>query len=152
MREHIVNAVILAVKETFRTMMSWPVENRPPIVRSDPMTFDGVSAIIGLVGKVTGSLSIHCPEEAALKVTSRLLGLDVKGITPEVKDAVGELINVVAGVAKRKASERDSVFEISIPTIITGKGHSVMPWVKWPNTIVEFSLGGDTFSVIVCVK
>lgn len=152
MRERIVNAVILGVKETFRTMMGTDVDHKPPIIKGDPMTFDGVSAIIGLVGRVTGSLSLHCPEEAALEITAKLLGLDLKTVTPEVKDAVGELVNVVAGVAKRKASESESVFEISIPTIITGRGHSVTPWVKWPNTLVEFTFGLNHFAVVVCVK
>lgn len=152
MRERIVQAVIQGVKETFRTMMNLSVEEQTPVLRAEPISFDGVSAIIGMVGKVTGSMSIHCPEPTALKLTAKLLGLEVTSVNTDVKDAVGEIINVIAGVAKRKASEHESVFEISIPTIITGKDHSVSPWVKWPNTIVEFRVGGDSFSVLVCVK
>lgn len=143
MRLHLANAVTRAVKETFQVMLSTDLAVGEPFLRSEAVMFDGVSAIIGMAGRLAGSISIHCSEPVALVLTSKLLCSEVKELGPEVHDAIGELANVVAGTTKRIMSETVSLFEISIPTIVSGRQHRVSPWVKWPSTHLRFDANGE---------
>lgn len=147
MRLHLANALARAVKETFQVMLSTDLEVGEPFLRSEAVTYDGVSAIIGMAGRLAGSISIHCPERVALAVTSKLLGSEVKEPGPEVHDAIGELANVIAGTTKRIMSETVSLFEISIPTVVSGHQHRVTPWVKWPSTHIRFDANGQAFEL-----
>jgi chemotaxis protein CheX len=99
--------------------------------RGDPFVKDGfqprydISGIIGLSGKARGTIVLSLEREMSLKVTEVLLGeeLDSTQITGDVIDAVGELANMIAGGAKAKLEQFE--MSVSLPSVITGKGHCI---------------------------
>ena len=87
-----------------------------------------ISGIIGLSGEVTGAVAISLKEVTAIRVTKLLTGQDHKNIDEDVTDAVGEIINIIAGNVK-KNFEDELRIKISLPSIIKGKAHSIV----WPS-------------------
>jgi Predicted inhibitor of MCP methylation, homolog of CheC len=87
-----------------------------------------VSAIIGLTGEARGAVVISMKEPLALKLTGILTGSSHANLDDEVVDAIGEIVNIIAGNAKRGLEESFRLV-ISLPTIVRGKGHTIM----WPN-------------------
>ena len=87
-----------------------------------------ISGIIGLSGEASGAVAISLKEETALQVTANLTGIIHKSLDADVADAVGEIINIIAGNVK-KSFEEDLRVKISLPTIIKGKAHSIV----WPS-------------------
>ena len=63
-----------------------------------------------------------------MKLTGILTGSEHKELDDEVVDAIGEIINIIAGNAKRGLEESFRLV-ISLPTIVRGPGHTIM----WPN-------------------
>ena len=102
--EH-VNPFILSNLETFAKMVG--VEARPgkPILKQDARLDYDISGIIGLSGKVIGSVSLSFPQATALAVCNKFMSANLKEMNGEILDAVGELINIVAGNAKKGLSE-----------------------------------------------
>jgi chemotaxis protein CheX len=86
-----------------------------------------ISGIIGLTGEAQGAVAISLTEDAALKITKILTGKDHTSIDENVTDAVGEIINIIAGNVKKNLEEIFRL-KISIPSIIKGKSHQVV----WP--------------------
>jgi chemotaxis protein CheX len=59
----------------------------------------------------------------AITATERMLGDRPDSINADVVDAVGELVNMIAGRAKSNLSELE--MNLSLPTVITGKNHVI---------------------------
>jgi len=97
------------------------------IDKTDPHDWD-ISAIIGLTGEAKGAVVISMKEKLASQLTSILTGAEHNSLDEEVIDAIGEIINIIAGNAKRGLEESFRLV-ISLPTIVKGKGHSI----QWPN-------------------
>lgn len=104
------------------------VAERPHFAdKNDPHDWD-VSAVIGLTGEARGAVVISMKKQLALKLTGVLTGAEHPELDDEVVDAIGEIINIIAGNAKRGLEESFRLV-ISLPTIVRGKGHAIL----WPN-------------------
>jgi chemotaxis protein CheX len=87
-----------------------------------------ISAVIGLTGEARGAVVISMKTELAVRLTGILTGSTHSKIDEDVVDAIGEIINIIAGNAKRGLEELYRLI-ISLPTIVEGSGHTI----KWPN-------------------
>ncbi len=84
-----------------------------------------ISGTIGLAGDIKGMVVISFRQELILKISSNLMQKEITEIDDEVIDIVGELVNIVAGNAKKFLEEFRIV--ISLPTVIKGSNHSFFP-------------------------
>ena len=50
-------------------------------------------------------VAVHCPGVTARNITSSFLGVDVEELDEDVKDAIGEITNMVAGNLKVSFAE-----------------------------------------------
>jgi chemotaxis protein CheX len=83
-----------------------------------------VSAVIGLTGEARGAVVISLKTDLAVRLTGILTGSEHKELDDEVIDAVGELVNIIAGNAK-KGLEESFRLVISLPTIVQGPNHTI---------------------------
>jgi len=91
--------------------------------KDDPNEWD-ISAIIGLTGEARGAVVISMKQDLAIKLTTILTGNDYNSLDDDVIDAIGELINIIAGNVKQELEEAFRLV-ISLPTIVRGKEHSI---------------------------
>jgi len=87
-----------------------------------------ISGIIGLSGQISGAVSISMRDIVAFKVTKNLTGVDHNSFDIDVIDAIGEIINIIAGNIKKEFEESFRT-AISLPSIVQGKGHKII----WPS-------------------
>ena len=84
-----------------------------------------VTAMVGLAGKLSGMVSIRCQEKAAALMASRMLGLELDKVGPDISDALGEVCNMVAGNFKNKIAGLGDGCMLSPPSVITGEDYMV---------------------------
>ena len=99
--------------------------------KSAPQDWD-ISAIIGLTGEARGAVVVSMKRSLAVKLTDLLTGSKHKDLDDEVVDAIGELVNIIAGNVKRDLEESFRLV-ISLPSIVEGTGHTI----KWPNELAR---------------
>ena len=87
-----------------------------------------ISGLIGLSGEVAGAVAISMNDQTALRITKILTGKDHSAFDTDVTDAIGEIINIIAGNVK-KDFEEELRIKISLPSIVKGKNHSIV----WPS-------------------
>ena len=87
-----------------------------------------ISGIIGLSGEASGAVAISLKDITAFRVTKILTGTEHNSLDPDVTDAIGEIINIIAGNVKKDFEESLRI-KISLPTIVKGKAHSIV----WPS-------------------
>lgn len=110
-----------ATREVFQMMLASEL-TKPETVST--ARFD-VTAMVGLAGKLSGMLGIRCQQKAAALMASRMLGLELDKVGPEISDALGEVCNMVAGNFKNKIAGLGDGCMLSPPSVITGEDYMV---------------------------
>jgi chemotaxis protein CheX len=139
--------VISATKEVFETMVMMELEDQYPLTEPVTRFKFSITGMVGLAGTYTGILSIHCPQDLAMKITSNMLGMDVEEIGEDVNDALGEIANMLGGHVKQVLSKGGMDLNLSLPTVIFGSEYSVNCMSDKDCVIIPFSWHDDKFLV-----
>ena len=141
-------------KSVFQDFLSQQIEARMPhFLDKEAQTEWDISGIIGLTGEARGAVVISMKKELAIRLTTILTGTEHKDFDDDVVDAVGEIINIIAGNVKQELEDSFRLI-ISLPTIVRGKEHSI----NWPNNqarviCIPFSIPpADNFSLSVALE
>jgi len=118
-----INPFLHSAITVFDTMLGCRLIRKEPFVKGGFQPEHEVSGIIGLSGKAKGTVVLSLCREAALHAAETLLGERPTSIDGDVSDAVGELTNIIAGQAKAQLEHLE--LSVSLPNVITGKGHAV---------------------------
>jgi chemotaxis protein CheX len=118
-----INPFIMSTINVFDTMVGFDLQRGNPTLKQGYQPSHEVSAVIGLTGKAKGTVVLSVDREVALHVAAALLEELPASINADVADAMGEMANMVAGQAK--AQLEHLAMSVSLPTVITGKGHCI---------------------------
>jgi chemotaxis protein CheX len=152
MKAELINPFLEATISVLKTMASLEVVPGKPYIKRETSARGDVSGIVGITGETEGSLCITFSRECILQVISKWFGEETKEINDEVKDAVGELTNMISGDSRRRLQGIGYTFQGSIPAVISGPGHEVKHITRGPILSIPFSLNGSGFVVEVCFK
>ncbi|MGL1935660.1 MAG: chemotaxis protein CheX [Fibrobacterales bacterium] len=147
--EHI-NPFIKATIESFSTMIGIKIVPGKIILKDKAQTGHDISGIIGLSGGARGAISLSFPKAAALEIVSKFIGEEMTALDDDVTDAIGELANIIAGYAKKDLTQFN--IQISLPSVITGEGHSVSDSKDVQSMIIPFTFDSHTFDLGVALK
>jgi chemotaxis protein CheX len=129
----------VSAREVFELMLSSRLTL--PESSPDPSSFR-MTSMVGLAGQLSGLLSVRCNEKAAALMTSRMLGVPLDKVGPEVSDALGEICNMVAGNFKNKIAGLGDGCMLSPPTVITGADYDLHSLADSPGLEVRLLFEG----------
>jgi len=130
----LIQPFMIATIETFQKMVRTnPVAQQYTLNKGSGIGND-ISGVIGLTGDLLGSVSLSFPEKTALNTLSAFIGIPITVLDEESMDAIGELVNIVAGYAKQFIEGYHTV--ISLPTVLKGKELVV----KEPSDVFSFNI------------
>ncbi len=136
-----------ATLEVFATMIFIDIIPGEPLKGQNDGIDSNLTSMIGLAGDLQGVLAVHCPETAALGITGAMLGMDVATIDDDVRDAIGEIANMVAGGLKVSLAENDIATELAIPTTVLGKAVRTSGQAGVSRFIVPFATPVGDFGI-----
>jgi chemotaxis protein CheX len=108
------------VEEVFRLMLG--VECRRDTATT-PVEKESVTAVVGFGGVLSGACIFRLGASAALKIAARMTGMEFDAVDNTVKDAIGEICNMLAGAWKGKVPELAANCGLSVPAVITGRDY-----------------------------
>lgn len=147
-----INPFLDGTIHVLKTMtMTEPVAGKP-YLKKDNQAKGDVSGIIGFTGSARGSLAISFSKSSILKIVSNMLGENYTEINNEVRDAVGEITNMISGVARKNLESQGFIVQAAIPTIISGENHAILHVLGGPSMIIPFSTKAGPFYVDVCLN
>jgi chemotaxis protein CheX len=111
-----------------------------------------VSGIIGITGDAIGSLAISFKEECICHIVNAMLGESYREANQDVFDGVGEITNMISGVARTYMEKSGMAVYAAIPSVIYGKDHTINHILNVPSIVIPFVTDGGTFVVDVCIK
>lgn len=137
-----------AVKEVYSLMMDISCAAIDDCPIGEPET---ISAVIGLAGAMSGTCVLRSGERTARRMASGLTGIDMASLDDTVKDAIGEICNMVAGAWKGKLPALASSCMLSTPTVVTGTNYQLH--TQRPDLRIERYYRFETFTfsfTLVC--
>ncbi len=139
--------IVECVSEIFNSMVMMDVSSSGENLSSLGEIKDSITAVVGLAGTHRGVVAVHLPNRIARAVTSNFLGTEIEEINEEVRDAVGELANMVGGNIKTMLSDNGADIDLSMPSTIGGDSYFFEKPHDVDTVIVPFDVPDGTFHV-----
>lgn len=146
-----INPFLEGTVSVLKTMAFVEPRAGKPYLKMDSLAKGDISGIIGLTGSAAGSLALSFSEGAILKIVSNMLGEDIQTINSDIKDAVGEITNMISGVARKNLESEGYYVQAAIPTVVSGKDHSIAHVMGGPSLIIPFEINEGVFVVDICL-
>ena len=146
----LINPFINATINVLGTMASVSVEAGKPYVKKDDIAVGDVSGVLGLTGVANGTIAVTFEEKCILTVVSNMFGESMDELNSEIADAVGELTNMISGQARGELEEIGKPFKAAIPSVVTGRNHSIVHYSKGPKIAIPFTTDCGDFTIEVC--
>jgi chemotaxis protein CheX len=138
-----------SVAEVFELMLGVKCVRTGPekLVKDD----ESVTAVVGFGGILSGACVFRLSRSTALRLAMQMTGIEFSEIDDTVKDAIGELCNMLAGSWKGRVPDLAANCGLSVPAVISGRDYVLH--VQAPEFQLHhlYSFGDGTFAVtIVC--
>jgi len=140
-------AIIDGTAEVFTTMLMVELDVGAPIEGPGGEVDSNLTSMLGLGKDIKGMLAVHCPASVAKDITGTFLGMEVAELDDDVKDAIGEIANMVAGNLKIFFQEHNMTIELAIPTTVVGKSFRTAGMSGATRIAVPFTMNGATFLI-----
>ncbi len=113
-----------SVREVFEIVLGVPCRNEPCGVPCDSgLDRESVTAVVGFGGILSGACVFRCDALVARQVAGRMAGMEFSAVDDIVKDAIGEICNMLAGTWKGKVPDLAANCGLSVPAVITGSDY-----------------------------
>jgi chemotaxis protein CheX len=144
-----INPFLSATLEVLKTMAFMEARPGRPTLKKNDNSCGDVSGVIGITGPVKGSMSITFSRDCILKIVANMLGEEFPEINADIRDATGELTNMISGVARQKLEAQGYKFQASLPTTVSGPKHQINHQCKAPTIAIPFETLVGSFVVEV---
>ncbi|HNR52491.1 MAG TPA: chemotaxis protein CheX [Deltaproteobacteria bacterium] len=123
-----------------------------PYLKKSPVAQGDVSGVVGLSGDTKGTISVTFSKRCILTIVSKMFGEELTEINEDVKDAVGEILNIVSGNGRQRLAAMGRMMSGAIPSVITGKNHVITHMTSHPVIAVPFHTENGDFTFEVCFE
>jgi len=147
-----INPFLDGAKEVLKTMAFIDATAGKAYLKKGDTAHGDISGIIGITGDAIGSLAVSFHTDCICGIVSSMLGENHTEPTREVLDAVGELTNMISGVARTHLERSGLSVYAAIPSVVIGVGHTINHILKAPSIVIPFSTPQGDFVVDVCIK
>ncbi|MCB9845201.1 MAG: chemotaxis protein CheX [Phycisphaeraceae bacterium] len=127
---------IEAAAHVFQTMLNLELRHQPPRSIEQDTSHHDVSGVIGMSGDVVGVVILSFPADSAARIVEAFAGQAIPLQSDDFADAVGELVNIIAGNAKSRFG--DTTVSIGFPSVVLGPSHKIAMPSDAPGVAIPF--------------
>ena len=149
--EIMVAALVEVTKDIFSTMLDRTVEFGEPTF-AGPQPTANVVATVGFAGTLSGYVSLCVSKEAAFEIAQSLLGSSAEEAHEHVRDAAGEMANMIAGSVRTNMTDRGEQLGISTPIVTVGTDFSTAALRDVSQAVCPFKMGSHSLFVYLVVQ
>jgi chemotaxis protein CheX len=151
--EELLKQLTRDVEEVFSTMVGMEDLLHLPFPIAPETHFeDCITAMIGFAGVYSGLVSLHTPKKLALAFTSSMLGMEVDDLNDDVRDALGEITNMIAGSFKQHISRGGADIRLSTPSIVSGENYFISAGNNLDTLTLRFASEEEWFIVSIALE
>jgi len=151
MVEVMVVSLVEVTKDIFSTMLDRSVEFGQPTY-TGPQPTANVVATVGFAGTLSGYISLCVSHDAALEIAQALLGSDADEAPAMVRDAAGEMANMIAGSLRTQMTDKGETLGISTPIVTVGTDFSTAALRGVAQAVCPFKMGSHSLFVYLVLQ
>jgi chemotaxis protein CheX len=144
---YFINATVV----TLFTMANLVVTPGKFFVKHDRKALGDFTAIIGVSGQRIGSIAVSFPRESAAALVNGMLGDAVEDLEQDMRDAVGEVTNMISGQARAGIAKAGVSLQASTPSVVIGDKIEIEHKTKAAVIAIPFTMPGSSFTVEFCL-
>ena len=148
----LVNPFLAATIEILGKVGGITAEVQKPFVKTAPEVKGAVSGVVTLKGKHPGTASITFSKECILHIVSQMFGEDVTEIDDDVKDAVGEITNMISGQVTQLYEKEGLGLKAALDRVLLGEGHPIVHLPQCPVLAIPVQTGQGSITIEICFK
>ena len=152
MKVEYLNPFIFATRKVLKMMAFMDSKPRKPYLKDvgDVKGLGDISSVISVSGECKGSIGISFATKCILQVAYQMFSEEYDGLTDEVVDMVGEIVNMVSGDARQELVKLGFHFSAGIPVTTMGAGHELVHSVKDRVIVIPFQTEYGEFFIETC--
>jgi chemotaxis protein CheX len=150
MKAEYINPFIKATIDVVNVMAFVKAKAKKPYLKKDDLATGDISTIVGLTGEASGTFSISFDESSIIQIASNMFGEEIKKLDRDVSEVAGELANMISGQARREIEALGLRLDGAIPSIFSGKNHTIYHMTDGPKIAIPFIMDKGFFTMEVC--
>jgi chemotaxis protein CheX len=148
----LVNPLLAATVDILGKVAGIDADVKKPFLKTDPKGKGVVSGILTLKGNHTGTAAISFPDKAILMVVSKMFGEEITEVDNDVKDAVGEITNMISGQATQLYEKDGLSVKAALDQVLMGDNHSIPHPPGFPVLGIPIATEPGEVTVELCFK
>ncbi len=122
LEDGIVKSIRESTAEVFSTMLAIDLNAEDSFVKDERnVSTDLISSLHFFGDKYMGKIAMFSYGATACHLAGTMLGMEMPEVDEDVKDGMGEIVNMIAGSAKVKLESTMGDFHLLTPWVIAGK-------------------------------
>ena len=148
----LVNPLLAATVDILGKIAGIDADVQKPFLKTDPEGKGIVSGVVTLKGNHTGTAAISFSEKCILMVVSKMFGEKISEVDDDVKDAVGEITNMISGLATQLYEKDGLPMKAALDQVLMGDGHSIPHPPGFPVLGIPVDTEPGEITVELCFK
>jgi chemotaxis protein CheX len=134
-------------EDIFASMIFLELTSGEPLTEGKTDLGCFVTAMIGLSGDFNAILGIHCPAKVGTAIGGAMLGIELEEVDDDIKDALGEIANMLAGGLKEAFTLQQVNLMLAIPTTISGSSYKISAPAGGERILIPFDVAAGRFYI-----
>jgi chemotaxis protein CheX len=135
--------------EVFASMVRRPLTERPT---GAPRTYPrDVAGTVAFDGSLTGYVSVVTSQQAARTITASLLETEPNRVDGQLKDAIGEVANMVTGSLRTRMAKPGDAWATTTPVTRLGHDLTVEPSEGAAHIAQSYLIGNEVLDIHLIV-
>ena len=145
------NPFITAAADVLRAEAGTEVKRGALSLQRSAVTTQDVTVLIGIVGDAEGIVMYSMSEPMALAIVSQMMGEQLAEFDELAQSGIAELGNVISGQAATRLSQTGVNVQISVPTLILGRGATIST-LDFQRLVVPLETGMGTMGIHLALR
>lgn len=120
-----INPVIQATVDILEKVGALQIQIQKPFLKPNAVARGEITSIIALRGDISGTFSITFPRKCIMSVVSEMLGEEISELNDDIKDALGEITNMISGQATQLFEMTGQSLKASLAQVVLGERHMI---------------------------
>ncbi|MDY6822540.1 MAG: chemotaxis protein CheX [Thermodesulfobacteriota bacterium] len=148
----VLNPFIEAALYVLQTSASLPAEIVKPYRKTDNAPAGDVTCMLSVTGDFNGTVVVSYTRECILGIVSNMFGEEMTELNDEIKDAAGEVTNMIAGQVTTKLAESGKSLVAKSTGVFMEEGHTVDHLEALPVLAVPYKTEKGEFTMEFCFE